>query len=111
MDLFASYEARRDCAIRAGREISDDGAEPSSRRLDRVILAIESLSEILHERYGIGLDEILERMDEIDLRDGRLDGRLAGRVISCPACDRPNSRLAKTCVYCGHRHSTPLFTG
>lgn len=111
MDLFASYEARRDFAIRSVRDVSDEGSEACSRRLDRVILAIESLSEILHDRYQIGLDEILARMDEIDLRDGRLDGRLKGRVISCPACDRPNSRLTRKCTYCGHRHSSPLFDG
>lgn len=111
MELFASYEARRDCVIRSDREISDDVSEASSRRLDRVILAIESLSEILHDRYGVSLEEILNRMDEIDLRDGRLDGRMAVGVVSCPACDRPNSRLAKRCVYCGHRHCSPLFTG
>ena len=111
MELFTTFESQRANAIRTDRAISDLGLESLSRRLDRAMLAIESLSEILRDRFGITRDEIHARMDEIDLRDGKQDGRLAPGVMLCPACDRPNSKQSRQCVYCGHQPLSPQIAG
>lgn len=110
MDLFTTFESRRANAIRTDREVSDLRLESVSRRVDRTMLAIESLSEILRDRFGITRDEIHARMDEIDLRDGKQDGRLAPGVVLCALCDRPNSKLSRQCVYCGHQLISPQNT-
>ena len=111
MELFTTFETRRANVIRTDREVSDLGLESMGRRLDRAMLAIESLSEILRDRFGITRDEIHARMDEIDLRDGKQDGRLAPGVVSCPHCDRPNSKQSRQCVYCGHQPLSAQVAG
>jgi hypothetical protein len=111
MNLFTTFEARRHSAIRSERELSDLRLEAVSRRLDRAMLAVEALSEILCDRFGITGEEIHVRMDEIDLRDGKQDGRLAAGVVMCSACDRPNSGQSRQCVYCGHEPLTQQLAG
>lgn len=111
MDLFTTYETRRHNSLRTDREIVDTGTETLNRRLDRAMLAIESLSELLRDRLGISREEIHLRMEEIDLRDGKLDGRLAPGVVSCAVCDRPNSKQSRQCVYCGHQPLSPQIAG
>ena len=111
MDLFTTFEARRHHTIRTERESSDLKLEAISRRLDRAMLAVEALSEILRDRFGVTGEEIHARMDEIDLRDGKSDGRLAAGVVMCSTCDRPNSRQSRQCVYCGHEPLSPQIAG
>jgi hypothetical protein len=63
--------------------------------------------EIMRDRHGVSEAEFEAKVREIDLRDGRLDGKL--RVAtpaprSCPACGRPNGGTRVACLYC----SAPL---
>ena len=62
MDLFTTFEARRHHAIRTERESSDLKLEAISRRLDRAMLAVEALSEILRDRFGVTGEEIHARI-------------------------------------------------
>lgn len=71
------------------------------RRIDHLALACQALWEILSERVGVTHEELTKKMTEIDLRDGRQDGRMGPRVIQCPACGRNVSASKPTCMFCG----------
>ncbi|MGQ9589348.1 MAG: hypothetical protein ACUVYA_03525 [Planctomycetota bacterium] len=63
---------------------------------------------ILKEEHGYTDEDLLDRMEEIDLRDGLLDGRVApGPPGTCSGCNRKVSRLRRYCLFCG----TPLSRG
>ena len=52
------------------------------------------------------LDEqdLLNRIEEIDLSDGYRDGKVAAQVVVCPSCRKNlNSRHAR-CIYCGTKN-------
>ena len=46
--------------------------------------------------------ELLRQMVQIDLRDGRMDGRVAATPPEpCPKCQRIVAKQSVRCMYCG----------
>ena len=72
-----------------------------SVRLDRALLVCEALWTIVRDRLGVAEDELVARVNDIDLSDGKLDGKVRRTAVSCPRCKRTIARRFKKCVYCG----------
>ena len=49
-----------------------------------------------------GQKELTTKMNEIDLRDGKMDGKLAVDGTICEQCGRTYSRRHNRCLYCDH---------
>lgn len=79
--------------------------------VERTVLAAMALAEILRDRLGVTETEIEAKIQEIDLRDGRLDGKLRTQIQSCQHCQRPNAAHRCACLYCGQQLDgrSPLF--
>jgi hypothetical protein len=75
-----------------------------ARRTDRLALVCQALWEILYAKVGITPDELVAKMDEIDLRDGQRDGKITPQVVACAHCGRNIASNKPICMYCG----TPL---
>ncbi len=91
-------------------------AESVSQRLDaverdnqRLVLTVIALSELLRDRFGVTEEELRARIEEIDLRDGVADGKLASPRWDCPACQRRNQPIRLACLYCGKSKPSPEF--
>ena len=70
--------------------------------VERLLMVTEALWTILKEQHGYDDNELIRRVAEIDVRDGRLDGRLAKEApAQCPHCGRPLIRKRPFCMYCG----------
>jgi hypothetical protein len=76
------------------------------RRNDRIALACQALWEILRERTGLQDEDVFAKMAEIDLRDGKADGRVGAQVMTCTHCRRPVNSARPVCIYCGHHQPT-----
>ena len=74
-------------------------ADEVEARLNRALLALEALWEVAQERWGVTETELADRIVEIDLRDGRLDGRSKRPPTSCPNCDKVISKRFPRCLY------------
>jgi hypothetical protein len=71
--------------------------------IERLLMVTEALWGILKERHGYTDEDLAERIQEIDLRDGQLDGRVAkGEPKKCPNCERVLIGERPVCLYCGH---------
>ncbi|MHC4930861.1 MAG: hypothetical protein ACYTGV_01545 [Planctomycetota bacterium] len=70
-------------------------------RLDRALLTTEALWTIVRDRVGVTEAELAERIVDLDLTDGRLDGRIRRPALECPACSRRTPRRLSRCMYCG----------
>jgi hypothetical protein len=57
--------------------------------------------EILNEKLGVSENELLVKVREIDLRDGREDGKKRRILKKCPGCERVMNEGRTCCVYCG----------
>ena len=70
-------------------------------RVDSLALGCQAMWELLSATTDLTNDDILNRMQEIDLRDGKQDGKMSNQVVTCPACDRPSNARRSQCLYCG----------
>jgi hypothetical protein len=70
-------------------------------RCDRLELATHAMWTLLRDKLGLQDKDLIERVRELDLTDGRLDGRYERPPLQCPACKRTTGRRRPTCVYCG----------
>ena len=75
------------------------------RKADALTIACQSLWEIVRTRMSLDEPLILAKMQEIDLRDGKLDGKIATQKTVCSSCARANNTKRHSCLYCGRRLS------
>ena len=91
-------------AERANRKakISIDDVHDLQRKADALTIACQALWEIVKEHSGIPENVILDKMQEIDARDGRLDGKITPTVLECEKCHRKSNSRRQKCLYCGN---------
>jgi hypothetical protein len=78
--------------------------------VERLLIVTEALWSILREKHGFDDKELQKRMVEIDMRDGRLDGRVAATgPMECPKCNRTIPKQSIRCMYCGEPILTDPF--
>lgn len=80
-------------------ELSDLRAQ-----VDRLQMICEAMWSIIKDRLGAGEEELLRLIEEIDLRDGRRDGRAAPKPVNCAMCGRAVSVRTMVCLYCGAKN-------
>lgn len=71
------------------------------QEIDRLTLLCTAVCELLAEKHGVSMDELQDRINEIDLRDGVLDGKRTPTPKRCSQCARINNAARTACVYCG----------
>lgn len=93
-------------------EFLRDQLADTLNRLDRAELVAMALWELVGEKLGITTEELRAKVNEIDLRDGVLDGRYGGEVpAACSGCSRPIHPKRTRCMYCGQpRRGSALAT-
>lgn len=75
-------------------------------KVDRLSLVCHALFEELQRATGYSETQLKEKMLEIDLRDGKQDGKLdplAGR--KCPDCGHKITKKRPHCFWCGAKLS------
>ncbi len=70
-------------------------------RLDRLTLICHAMWLLLQEQTGLSDEALIERIKEVDLTDGRLDGKVARPPATCPKCGRTLSPRHWKCIWCG----------
>lgn len=81
-----------------------------SAELDRTQLACAAIWSILQDKLNVGDQELLEKINEIDLADGKLDGKVQKPPVAYPKCNRTISRRIPKCIYCGQAVMHEPFT-
>ena len=90
----------RSAAADAGRAATRRDALLESR-MDALVLANMAMWSFLQEKHGYTDDDLLQRMQQIDLSDGRLDGKVSPTARPCPMCKRMVAVRGPNCLYCG----------
>ena len=75
-------------------------------KIDRLTLITQALWEILQTKVGIEESELTALIEEIDLRDGKLDGKLSKTPQKCSKCNQSVSVKTNVCFYCGHKEGS-----
>ena len=100
--MTRSHAGTREAAQAEGtaRRVKTDVGELESR-LERTLLACEAMWTILRDKLGVTDEQLVERINEVDLSDGKLDGKVRKTPVSCPRCGRTISPKFPKCMYCG----------
>ena len=86
-----------------------EGIKELRHQVERLTLLNQALWELIRDKAGL-TDADLERMaQEIDMRDGQLDGKMGGRAFTCPTCHRISNAKHYKCLYCGELFEKPVF--
>ncbi|MBM3822088.1 MAG: hypothetical protein FJ404_04200 [Verrucomicrobia bacterium] len=71
------------------------------RKADALTIACQALWELLRRNSDLSDDLLIRTMEEIDLRDGKQDGKITRRPVPCPKCRRNSQSGRSHCLYCG----------
>ena len=97
------------------RNAERDGKQSERRivaleqRIERLSLAVMALAEILRDDFHVSEEAIEAKLQAIDIRDGKLDGKLARSAKQCVSCQRANNSNRTACMYCGAQLPTESF--
>ncbi len=108
-------ESRQGTSVTAANARSD--ANSAQRKADalegdveRLLMITEALWGILKEQLNYEDDELMRRIQEIDMRDGTLDGKVSKQAPKkCKSCNRTVMKKRPQCLYCGHVNQAELF--
>ncbi|MCE5325340.1 MAG: hypothetical protein LLG01_02890 [Planctomycetaceae bacterium] len=94
IDIAAPASRRETAGVRSGDEHLED-------RLDRLTLICMAMWSLLSEKTTLTPADLAQRVKEIDLADGKEDGRLTRTIKTCHKCNRVMSPRHSKCLYCG----------
>jgi len=99
----------RQAAAEASNSISRTQTDIASleRSVETLMLTCQAMWELLREKTNLTDEMLMQRMQEVDLRDGKRDGRIAGNTTTCEGCSRLNNANREHCVYCGEKLPPP----
>ncbi|MHB9130901.1 MAG: hypothetical protein ACYDBB_07395 [Armatimonadota bacterium] len=69
-------------------------------QVDKLTLVNMALWSLLKEKAGLTNEQLRRRIEQIDLADGQLDGRVRTEAKICPQCRRVISARHHRCLYC-----------
>ncbi len=78
-------------------------------QVERLTLLNQALWELIRARLNVSDAELEQLAQEIDLRDGKQDGKLTSHPLKCPNCGRVSNSRHRKCLYCGLLFETDLF--
>jgi len=82
-------------------ETARSKADQAGARIDRALLTMEAIWSLLRDRFGFTDEQLVQRVVDLDLSDGQLDGRHRRPPMQCPSCKRVIPRRFPRCLYCG----------
>ena len=107
--LWEIYQQGRIQAAQSQASRAEQKTYTVSEQVDRLEDKIDSLSlicqamwELLSEHLTEPMEQLNEKVHEIDLRDGKLDGKMTRIERTCAQCNRNLHVRHRRCMYCGH---------
>ncbi len=98
-------------AARAKSKIQqvERNAKMLEENLAKTMLICEALWELLSEKTGLTINDLHEKLYDIDMRDGTLDGKNQRSAVACGDCGRMVGPRHSACLYCGHVIDDSVF--
>ena len=93
LNLTGAAESNARAAKRNVRQVEE--------RVERLHLVCMAMWSLIQDKTDLTEQDLLKRVEEIDLMDGQADGKANRTVSKCRECDRVMSPRHRHCLYCG----------
>jgi hypothetical protein len=109
-----SATASRAAALARSAAVADgtihtNRIEDLNERIDSMAIILRALWSLLEER-GLTSEQLMAKIDELDMLDGTADGRMQRAAVDCPKCDSKVAPGLTNCQFCG-AEVTPVDDG
>jgi hypothetical protein len=78
--------------------------------LAKSMMINEALWELIRDQHGLTEKDLHDKLYEVDMRDGVLDGKNQRNSVKCPNCDHTVSPRHPACIYCGQVIDDSVFS-
>ncbi len=95
-------QARHAARARSKAERAEREADHLREKVDRLELVCAAMWSLLSEKTGATEQELMDRVEQVDLADGVADGKIGRSRRSCPQCGRTLATRHRHCLYCGN---------
>lgn len=76
--------------------------EDANDRIDRLAMIVRAIWALMEEQ-GLSADDLVAKIEEIDMRDGEMDGQVTQLPVDCRSCDSKVAPGLTKCQFCGAR--------
>ena len=82
---------------------SEMSSDKTQKNVERLYLVVHAMWELLKDKAGLTDADLEAKVQEIDMRDGRLDGQDATQtsMLTCRNCGRAMQSGQLRCPWCG----------
>lgn len=105
---MSNWQYRFDSRIRDAKATADSSKsqiQDVEARLEYLTLISQALWELLKKETKLKEKDLIEKIVEVDLKDGKIDGKITKPVVKCKKCGSPISIRLRKCLYCGQTYS------
>lgn len=74
-----------------------------TKQISHLYLITQAMWELIQTKTDLKETDLHEMINEIDKRDGVVNGRYTKSTDNCPDCERVVSPKTNTCIYCDIR--------
>lgn len=110
LDFVIGYAAGSRTAARAAAmarssavaEVSNhtNRVEDLNERINSLAMIVRAMWALLEEQ-GLTQEQLVAKLDELDLLDGTDDGQMRRAALDCPSCDSKVAAGLTKCQFCG----------
>ncbi|MCP4707436.1 MAG: hypothetical protein GY869_02325 [Planctomycetes bacterium] len=101
-DVSSSAHVSADStAARSAARQAQNQVRVLEANLAKALLINEALWELIRDKLKLTEEDLNNKLYEIDMRDGVLDGKNQRPVSECRDCNRKVSSRHPACLYCG----------
>jgi hypothetical protein len=74
--------------------------EDANERIDQLAMVVRGIWALLEEG-GVTTEQLLAKLEELDMQDGVADGKVTRGPVDCPSCDSRVAPGLTKCQFCG----------
>lgn len=101
-DAFIGDFERRKTAENKTENDANNRVAVLERRVDRLTLLTQAMWELLRTNSQSDDLDLINMVEEIDGRDGKVDGKISTKIVDCPKCPGKINSKRNFCMVCGH---------
>ena len=74
-------------------------------KIDKLSLICQAMWSLIKDKTDLTEEDLVKRVIDIDLKDGKLDGKYSNPIVKCKKCDAAISHRFKKCLFCGEEYT------